>query len=74
MSNPQMRSVVLADPTQRVPWPGVPGRYLPQDEAFDISILNPVFATMLADRTLIAPPTPAEPAPPPAKADGKPKP
>ncbi|AZO77717.1 MULTISPECIES: hypothetical protein [unclassified Bosea (in: a-proteobacteria)] len=64
MTNPQMRTVVLADPTQRVPWPGVRGRYLPQDEAFDVSILNPVFATMLADKTLI---------PPPAKPAGKTK-
>ena len=71
MSNPQMRSVVLADPTQRVPWPGVPGRYLPQDESFEVSILNPVFATLLADRTLIA--APPAPEPPPAKPDGKPK-
>lgn len=72
MSNPQMRSVVLADPTQRVPWPGVPGRYLPQDEAFEVSILNPVFATLLADKTLVAAP-PVPPEPPPAKPDGRAK-
>jgi hypothetical protein len=71
MSNQQMRSVVLADKSQRVPWPGVPGRLLPQgDEPFEVSILNPVFATMLADKTLIPPPPPPEP---PAKPDGKAK-
>jgi hypothetical protein len=70
MTNPQMRSVVLADATQRVPWPGVPGRTLPQGEPFEVSILNPVFATMLADKTLIPPPPPPEP---PAKPDGKSK-
>lgn len=73
MSNPQMRSVVLADPTQRVPWPGVAGRFLPS-EPFEVSILNPVFATLLADKTLVAaPPVEAEPEPPPAKPDGKAK-
>jgi len=70
MTNPQMRSVVLADPTQCVPWPGVPGRILPQGEPFEVSILNPVFATMLADKTLIPPPPVSEP---PAKPDGKTK-
>lgn len=71
MTNPQMRSVVLADPAQRVPWPGVPGRILPQDEAFEVSILNPVFATMLADKTLVPPPPAVEA--PQAKPDGKAK-
>lgn len=70
MSNQQLRTVVLADASQCVPWPGVPGRILPQDEPFEVSILNPVFATMLADKTLV-PPRPA--ADPPAKPGGKPK-
>lgn len=70
MSNQQLRTVVLADATQCVPWPGVPGRILPQDEPFEVSILNPVFATMLADKTLVAAPPAADP---PAKPGGKPK-
>jgi hypothetical protein len=67
MSNQQLRSVVLADQTQHVPWPGSPGRILPQGEPFTISILNPVFAALLADGTL-QPAPPAEPAKHPGKA------
>lgn len=65
--NQQLRSVVLADPSQHVPWPGSPGRLLPQREPFTISILNPVFATLLADGTLLPAPA-AEPAKPAGKA------
>lgn len=72
MSNPQMRTVILADPTQSVPWPGVPGRLLPT-EPFEVSILNPVFATMLADKTLVAAPPLEAPEPAPSKPDGKAK-
>lgn len=66
MSNPQLRSVILADPSHVVPWPGVNGRFLPANEPFEISILDPFWAALLADRTLVA-------APPPAKSTGKPK-
>lgn len=67
MSNPQIRSVALADAEQRVPWPGVRGRFLPQGEAFEISILDPFFAALLADGTLVA--AKAQP----VKPDGKAK-
>lgn len=67
MANPQMRSVILADPEQRVPWPGRNGAFLPQEEPFEISILDPFMAALLVDKTLIAAP------PPVAKPDGKPK-
>lgn len=67
MANPQLRSVILADQKQRVPWPGRSGAFLPQGEAFEISILDPFMAALLADRTLIAAPPKA------AKPDGKSK-
>lgn len=67
MTNPQMRSVILADATQRVPWPGVPGRLLPQTDPFEVSILDPFFAALIADGTLTAAPPVA------ARPGGKPK-
>lgn len=57
MSNPLIKSVVLADPSQRVPWPGVKGRYLPPDEAFDVPVMHPVWAEMLRDKTLLPAPS-----------------
>lgn len=64
-----MKTVVLADPAARVPWPGSPGRLLPA-EPFEVSVIDPFFAGLLADRSLIdAPPAdPAEPAAKPPKA------
>lgn len=67
MTNPQLRSVILADEEQRVPWPGRSGAFLPQGKAFEISILDPFMAALLADKTLLAAPPQA------AKPDGKPK-
>lgn len=67
MANQQLRSVILADRTHRVPWPGRNGAELP-NVAFEISILDPFMAALLADRTLVAAPPPA------AKPDGKSKP
>lgn len=66
MSNPLIKSVILADPSQRVPWPGVPGRLLPPDEPFDAPILHPVWAEMLRDGTLVDAPAalPDKPAKP----------
>lgn len=51
-----IKSVVLADPSQTVPRPGVPGAILPQGEPFDISVIDPFFAALLGDGTLIAAP------------------
>ncbi|CAN7316599.1 hypothetical protein LJR009_001597 [Bosea sp. LjRoot9] len=56
-----IKTVILADPEARVPWPGVPGRLLPA-EPFDVSIVDAFFSALIADKTLIEPP--AEPAPP----------
>lgn len=67
MTNPQLRSVILADQDQRVPWPGRNGAFLPQDGAFEVSILDPFMAALLGDKTLIAAPPAA------AKPDGKSK-
>lgn len=67
MANPQLRSVILADKDQRVPWPGRNGAFLPQNCAFEVSILDPFMAALLVDKTLIAAP------PPVVKPDGKAK-
>lgn len=52
------KTVVLADPSARVPWPGSPGRLLPA-EPFEVSTVDPFFAALIADGSLIEPP--AEP-------------
>lgn len=57
-----MKTVVLANPEHVVPRPGVPGAILPQTEAFTVSVIDPFFAGLLADGTLIDPPAP-EPEP-----------
>ena len=59
-----MKTVVLANPAHVVPRPGVPGAILPQGEPFEVCVIDPFFAGLLADGTLIAPPEP----PPAAKA------
>lgn len=53
--NPLIRTVVLANPDATVPWPGVPGRLLPA-EPFTVSVIDPFFAALIADGSLIAPP------------------
>ncbi|MET3892785.1 hypothetical protein ABIE41_003861 [Bosea sp. OAE506] len=53
-----IKSVVLANPEHVVPRPGVPGAILPQNEAFTVSVLDPFFAGLLADGTLIDAPAP----------------
>lgn len=50
------KTVVLADPTQRVPWPGVPGRIITGDETITVSVIDPFWAALIADGTLIAAP------------------
>jgi hypothetical protein len=56
--NPLIRTVVLANPQAIVPWPGVPGRMLPA-EPFTVSVIDPFFAALIADRSLVSPPEPA---------------
>ncbi len=46
------KTVVLADPAARVPWPGVAGRLLPA-EPFAVSVLDPFFSALIADGSLI---------------------
>lgn len=46
------KTVVLADKDARVPWPGKPGSLLPA-EPFEVSAVDPFFATLLADGTLL---------------------
>lgn len=58
-----IKTVVLADKDARVPWPGKPGSLLPT-VPFEVSVIDPFFAALIADRSLIDPPP--EP-PPPAK-------
>lgn len=53
--NPLIRTVVLADPAATIPWPGVPGRMLPA-EPFTVSVIDPFFAALIADGSLVAPP------------------
>lgn len=60
MSNPLIKTVILADPKATVPWPGVPGRLLPA-EPFTVSVIDPFFAALIADGSLIEPP-PEKPA------------
>lgn len=57
-----MKTVVLADPAARVPWPGSPGRELPV-EPFDVPVIDPFFAALIADGSLVDPP--ADPPNPP---------
>jgi hypothetical protein len=59
MSDPLKKTVILADAAARVPWPGVPGRLIPQ-EPFEVSIIDPFWAALIADHTLIDPLTEAE--------------
>jgi hypothetical protein len=56
-----IKTVILADPKARVPWPGVPGKIIPT-EPFTVSVVDPFWSGLLADKTLIEPR--AEPAPP----------
>ncbi|QEL26151.1 hypothetical protein FQV39_28735 [Bosea sp. F3-2] len=60
------KTVVLADKEARVPWPNSPGRFLP-NEPFEASLIDPFFAALIADESLVDPPPdpPAETAPPP---------
>jgi hypothetical protein len=46
------KTVVLADKDARVPWPGKPGSLLPA-EPFGVSVVDPFFASLIADGTLI---------------------
>jgi len=50
-----IKTVVLADKAARVPWPGKPGSLLPA-EPFEVSVIDPFFAGLIADRTLVDPP------------------
>lgn len=50
-----IKTVVLANKEARVPWPGSPGRYLPA-EPFPVSVIDPFFAALIADRSLVDPP------------------
>ena len=61
-----IKTVVLAEKEARVPWPNSPGRFLPA-EPFEVSLIDPFFAALIADKSLVDPP--ADPAPP-----AKPKP
>ena len=63
-----IKTVVLANPAHVVPRPGVPGAILPQGEPFDVSVIDPFFAGLLADGTLIAAPELAPEPKPAAKA------
>lgn len=72
------KTVILADASARVPYPGVPGQFV-GTEAFEVSIIDPFWAALVADKTLIEPP-PADPAlieppadPEPEKSPGKSK-
>lgn len=49
------KTVILADKDARVPWPGKPGSLLPA-EPFEVSVIDPFFASLLADQTLVEPP------------------
>lgn len=58
------KTVVLADKDARVPWPGKPGSVLPI-EPFEVSVIDPFFAALISDQTLIDPPAdPPKPAKP----------
>ena len=57
-----IKTVVLADKDARVPWPGKPGSLLPI-EPFEVSVIDPFFAALISDRTLVDPP--ADPPKPP---------
>lgn len=61
-----IKTVKLADPEARVPWPGVRGRFVPP-EPFTVSTVDPFWSGLVADKTLIE--VPAEP----EKSPGKPK-
>lgn len=53
------KTVVLADPKARVPWPGKPGSLLPA-VPFPVSTVDAFFAALIADGTLVAPPKPSK--------------
>lgn len=57
------KTVVLADPTQRVPWPGVPGRVVTGSDPIAVSVIEPFWASLIADGTLVDPPAPPVDAP-----------
>ncbi len=58
-----IKTVILADPEARVPWPGVPGRELPA-VPFEVSIVDPFWSALIADKTLVDPPVVVAPEPP----------
>ncbi|KFC63980.1 hypothetical protein FG93_05490 [Bosea sp. LC85] len=62
------KTVILADASARVPFPGVPGQFVGL-EPFEVSIIDPFWAALVADKTLIEPPADPEP----EKSSGKSK-
>lgn len=48
-----IKTVVLADPGQTVPWPGVPGRLIPADEPITVSTIDPYWSALVTDGTLV---------------------
>lgn len=50
-TNPLIRTVRLVDASQRVPWPGAPGRLAPATP-FSVSLIDPFWSALLADGTL----------------------
>ncbi|TCR69694.1 hypothetical protein [Bosea sp. BK604] len=66
-----IKTVKLADPAARVPWPGVPGRLIPS-ELFTVSVVDPFWSGLVADKTLIEVPSEPE-TPSESEKPGKPK-
>lgn len=60
--------IMLANPEHRVPLPGQPGRFLSGEEIITVNSLDPLWAEMLRDGSILA-----APAEPPAPAETTPK-
>lgn len=48
--------ITLADPEHRVPFPGQPGRFLTGNETLTVNSLDPLWAEMLRDGSVISVP------------------
>lgn len=62
-----MKTVRLADPSHVVPWPGVPGRVLTGAETVSVDDVNPFWAALIRDGSVVEIPAPAPAAATPAK-------
>lgn len=58
-----MKWVRLADPSNTLPWPGVPGRLCPP-EPFQVSIVDPFWQLLLKDGSVVDAEARAAPAAP----------